>query len=42
MNLIIFLGLCTKLLLGCNGTNVEETANIENNLNLMYNINYVI
>ena len=28
----------TKLLLRRNGTNVEETTNIENNLNLVYNI----
>ena len=28
----------TKLLVPRNGTNVEETANIENNLNLVYNI----
>ena len=28
----------TKLLLRRNGTNVKETANIENNLNLVYNI----
>ena len=33
---------CTKLLLRRNGTNVEERVNIENNLNLVYNIDYVI
>ena len=32
----------TKLLLRRNGTNVEERVNIENNLNLVYNIDYVI
>ena len=29
---------CTKLLVPRNGTNVEETVNIENKLNLVYNI----
>ena len=33
---------CTKLLVPRNGTNVEERINIENNLNLVYNIDYVI
>ena len=32
----------TKLLVPRNGTNVEERINIENNLNLVYNIDYVI
>ena len=35
-------GNSTKLLLRRNGTNVEERVNIENNLNLVYNIDYVI
>ena len=39
-----YVNLCysTKLLVPRNGTNVEERINIENNLNLVYNIDYVI
>ena len=33
-----FYNCCTKLLVPRNGTNVAETVNIENNLNLVYNI----